>query len=82
MENSQIGKGNSLKPTVTVDREHYKMLLSAYNGFRLGAKGASFNDALRKRLIMISETSGAMTSEELNLELDLMLIWKQYMTLG
>ncbi len=82
MENSETGKGNSLKPTVTIDREHYKMLLSAYNGFRLGAKGgSSFNDALLKRIQLIGETAGAMSAEELSKEIDLMHLWKKYMTL-
>lgn len=79
--NSQPGKGNSLRPTVTIDIEHYKMLLSAYNGFRIGPKGGSFNDALLKRIQLIGETAGAMSAEELSKEIDLMHLWKQYMTL-
>ena len=82
MDNKQeTQRGNSVKPTVTIDREHYKILLSAYNGFRLGVKGGSFNEALKKRLCMIADTSSAMTPEELNHEIDLMHLWKQYMTL-
>lgn len=79
--NSETRRGNSVRPTVTIDIEHYKMLLSAYNGFRVSPKGGSFNDALLKRIQLIGETAGAMSAEELNMEIDLMHLWKKYMTL-
>ncbi len=74
-KNVPASSGNSVKETINIDRDHYKMLLANYNGCSpFGNKEVKFEQAVSDRIDYIS-TRKSLTHDQRRQAIGLLNRW-------